>query len=162
MDEWPQYLRKRKEIFIAIVCFISYLIGLSNVTQGGIYIFNIFNTYACSGWALLTLMFFECIAVSWFYGIDNFYDDIKSMIGYYPSRFWKICWLYLTPFLCVSVALYTLVNYERFTLKKYVYPWWGELIGWLMALSSMIVIPLYVIYKPFKTKMPIKQVNKYF
>ncbi|CAF1055632.1 unnamed protein product [Brachionus calyciflorus] len=158
VDEWPQYLKKRKEMFVAVVCLISYLLGLLNLTQGGIYIFNIFNTYASSGWALLTLMFFECIAVSWFYGNDKFYEDIKDMIGYYPGKFWKICWFYLTPFLCVSVAFYSLINYERFTYKNYVYPWWGEAIGWLMALSSMLVIPIYAFYKVIKSNGSLKKI----
>lgn len=71
-DEWPS-LKKRRSLFLAASCLLSFIIGLLFVTEGGIYIFNIFNTYACAGWALLTIMFFECIAVSWAYGnIRNF------------------------------------------------------------------------------------------
>ena len=58
--------------------------------------------------------FFECISVSWFYGADRFYEDIKSMIGYYPGRFWKWCWIALTPLLCFVSSQWTSVPVDGF------------------------------------------------
>lgn len=33
IDEWPHLLRRRKEIFILIVCVLSYIVGLTCITQ---------------------------------------------------------------------------------------------------------------------------------
>ncbi|KHJ96639.1 Sodium:neurotransmitter symporter family protein [Oesophagostomum dentatum] len=104
IDEFPQLIRRRKygrEIFVGVICLISYIIGLSTVTRGGFYVFQLFDFYAASGWALLWLLFFECIAISWSVGIDRWYEHMKSMIGYYPSRWWKFCWVFATPAVCM-------------------------------------------------------------
>ncbi|KFB53690.1 sodium/chloride dependent neurotransmitter transporter [Anopheles sinensis] len=114
IDEWPHLLRKRKEIFIAIVCMISYLVGLTCITEGGMYVFQILDSYAVSGFCLLFLMFFECVSISWAYGVDRFYDGIKDMIGYYPLGWWKFCWVFTTPAICVVSISYSRVQVTSF------------------------------------------------
>ncbi|XP_022081022.1 sodium- and chloride-dependent GABA transporter 1-like [Acanthaster planci] len=146
MDEWPKYLRRYKEIFIGITCVISYFIGLSMVTQGGIFVFEIFNNYAASGISLLFLMFFQTTAVSWFYGVDRFYRNIEQMIGYKPFIWWKICWVGLVPLLCFGVFIFNLIQFKPLTLDNYEYPPWAIAFGILLALSSMLCIPGYMLY----------------
>nr|KAF7439603.1 hypothetical protein H0235_001994 [Vespula pensylvanica] len=143
VDEWPRLLRKRKEIFIAFVCFISYLIGLLCITEGGMYVFQLLDSYAVSGFCLLFLIFFECIAVSWAFGINRFYDGIRDMIGYYPCYWWKICWLFTTP---AGVFIFNIIQFVPVKYLTYEYPWWSHLLGCLCGLSSMMCIPSYMIY----------------
>ncbi|KAL1492928.1 hypothetical protein ABEB36_011092 [Hypothenemus hampei] len=146
VDEWPKVLRKRKEIFIAIVCFISYLVGLSCISQGGMYVFQILDSYAVSGFSLLFLIFFECIAVSWAFKVNRFYDGIKDMIGYYPTSWWKFCWTVATPVICVGVFVFNLIQWTPVKYLNYEFPYWAHIFGWFTALSSMLCIPGYMIY----------------
>jgi len=34
-------------------------------------------------------------------GVNNYYDALNHMLGFYPSFWWKICWTVTTPLICV-------------------------------------------------------------
>uniref|UniRef100_A0AAQ5YQL0 Transporter n=1 Tax=Amphiprion ocellaris TaxID=80972 RepID=A0AAQ5YQL0_AMPOC len=162
VDLYPSFLRKgyRREVFIAIICCISYLLGLTMVTKGGMYVFQLFDYYAASGVCLLWVAFFECIAVAWVYGVDNFYDAVEDMIGYRPNPWMKWSWSVITPLLCMGCFIFSLVRYKPLTYNKvYKYPDWAVGIGWTLALASMICIPMVVVIKIIRSDGPLIEVR---
>nr|XP_040050271.1 sodium- and chloride-dependent creatine transporter 1 [Gasterosteus aculeatus aculeatus] len=153
-----QQYRYKREISVAVCCSLCFIIDLSMVTQAGMYVFQLFDYYSASGMTLLWQAFWECIVVSWVYGADRFMDDVARMIGYRPFPWMKWCWSFITPCVCLGIFMFHLVNYKPLTYNnQYVYPWWGEVIGWCMALSSMLCIPVSLLYKLFRAKGTFKE-----
>ncbi|XP_061749483.1 sodium- and chloride-dependent creatine transporter 1-like isoform X3 [Nerophis ophidion] len=91
-------------------------------------------------------------------GADRFMDDVARMIGYQPLPYMKWCWSYITPLVCVAVFLFHVVNFKPLTYNNvYIYPLWSEMIGWALALSSMLCIPLTVIFKLLRCKGSLRE-----
>lgn len=62
-----------------------------------------------------------------------------------------------------AVFLFSLIKYTPLKYNNtYVYPTWGYVLGWMMALSSMVCIPLYAIFIILRTKGPLKQVLRWW
>lgn len=69
-----------------------------------------------------------------------------------------------SPFLFSSrpqaTFLFSLIKYTPLTYnKKYTYPWWGDALGWLLALSSMVCIPAWGFYKLSTLKGSFREVE---
>ncbi|XP_012664765.1 sodium- and chloride-dependent GABA transporter 2 [Otolemur garnettii] len=138
------------------VCVESLVTAL--VDMGGMYVFQLFDYYAASGMCLLFVAIFESLCVAWVYGAKRFYDNIEDMIGYRPWPLIKYCWLFFTPAVCTATFLFSLIKYTPLTYnKKYTYPWWGDALGWLLALSSMVCIPSWSFYKLGTLKGPFRE-----
>ncbi|KAJ0057412.1 hypothetical protein NL108_006074, partial [Boleophthalmus pectinirostris] len=160
VDMYPAVFRRknRREIFLAFVVLVSFFMGLIMLMEGGMYVFQLFDYYAASGMCLLFMSIFETVCIAWAYGADRFYDNIEDMIGYRPGPYIKYCWLFLTPATCIGTFAFSLIKYTPLKYNnEYVYPWWGYVIGWLLALSSMICIPLWMVYKLSTTQGTLRE-----
>ncbi|XP_054337303.1 sodium- and chloride-dependent GABA transporter 3 isoform X1 [Pongo pygmaeus] len=155
VDMYPKVFRRgyRRELLILALSVISYFLGLVMLTEGGMYIFQLFDSYAASGMCLLFVAIFECICIGWVYGSNRFYDNIEDMIGYRPPSLIKWCWKIMTPGICAGIFIFFLIKYKPLKYNNiYTYPAWGYGIGWLMALSSMLCIPLWICITVWKTE----------
>ncbi|KAM4587452.1 sodium- and chloride-dependent GABA transporter 3 isoform 1-T2 [Odontesthes bonariensis] len=150
VDMYPDTFRRgyRRELLILGMSIVSFFIGLIMCMEGGMYVFQLFDSYAASGMCLLFVAIFESICIGWVYGSDRFYLNIEDMIGYKPVFFIKWCWMILTPGICAAIFLFFLIKYKPLKYNNvYTYPDWGYGIGWFMAMSSMVCIPLGMIWK---------------
>ncbi|XP_043200249.1 sodium- and chloride-dependent taurine transporter-like [Amphibalanus amphitrite] len=149
VDLYPQYLRvgRRREIFILVTSLVGFLLGLFHVTNGGVYVFTLFDYYSASGMVLLWFCFFECVAVAWVYGGERFYDNIQGMVGSRPGPWLRICWTVLTPLLTAGIFVFSLVTHTPLKYDGYVYPRYADAVGWMLALLSMVTIPGYLVIR---------------
>ncbi|XP_022915297.1 sodium-dependent dopamine transporter-like [Onthophagus taurus] len=158
MDEFNKYFKwkRAREIFTLIVITMSFCVALVNITPGGIYMFHLFDTYS-AGISLLCSALFESIAVSWFYGLDRFTQDIKAMLGSTPGPFWRICWKFISPLFIIGVVVFGLAFHEPLRYIDYIYPSWAEWVGWCLTLSSVLMIPLVAVIQLIRTPGTFKE-----
>uniref|UniRef100_A0A8D1R1N5 Transporter n=1 Tax=Sus scrofa TaxID=9823 RepID=A0A8D1R1N5_PIG len=143
VDMHPRVLRKknRREVLILGVSVTSFLVGLVMLTEGGMYVFQLFDYYAASGMCLLFVAIFESLCVAWAYGGWRWGGRLVQGAPGSPSPILFYCHPQAT-------FLFSLIKYTPLTYnKKYMYPWWGDALGWLLALSSMVCIPTWSFYK---------------
>ncbi|XP_076341596.1 sodium- and chloride-dependent GABA transporter 1-like isoform X4 [Tachypleus tridentatus] len=147
VDEWPSLLRPRREVFTVVIVIILYMLGLPMVTKGGMYIFQLMDYYSASGMTLLFTVFFQTIAITWVYGVKRLSSNIEEMTGYRPNWYFLATWVFVSPAICLGIFLFSVLRYKPLVYAEtYVYPWWGEVLGWGIALASMLWIPLYAFH----------------
>uniref|UniRef100_A0A672YP74 Transporter n=1 Tax=Sphaeramia orbicularis TaxID=375764 RepID=A0A672YP74_9TELE len=162
-DMFPTVFRRayRRELLLLCLCSICFFLGLLLVTEGGLYFLQLFDHYVCSGNNLLLLSVCQSIAIGWIYGADRLYDNIEDMIGYRPWPIMKICWIYITPTVCMGTFICSVVRYKALKFNKtYVYPTWAYALGWFLGLFCVLLVPLWIIYRVTQMKGTVLQVWK--
>ncbi|XP_076343373.1 sodium- and chloride-dependent GABA transporter 2-like isoform X2 [Tachypleus tridentatus] len=118
--------------------------GTKSRNQGGMYIFQLMDYYSASGMTLVFTVFFQTIVITWVYGVKKFSSNIEEMTGHRPNWYFLATWVFVSPAVCLEIFLFSVMSLVY--AETYVYPWWGELLGWEIALASMVWIPSYAVY----------------
>ncbi|XP_062890501.1 sodium- and chloride-dependent GABA transporter 1-like [Mobula hypostoma] len=155
MDSWGKGLLRffrRKEMVVLAVCFVAFLLGIPNVTQGGIYFFQLMDHYTAVV-SLMFLAFFEVVAICWLYGVQRLSANYKEMLGTPLNFFFKLCWRVVSPLLVTVILVSSIVRYTPARYgKTYRYPAWAESLGWIISLCSIIWIPLGAVHTLYNSK----------
>ncbi|CAH1796728.1 unnamed protein product [Owenia fusiformis] len=149
LDVFPHIFRRgklRPLLLLIVICIISFLMGLTCTTRGGMYIVQLMDKFTAS-YSLLIIGMTECLVLSWVYGIDRYYKDMEHMLGFKLTIFWKIMWKYITPFLIVAILIFTWIDFKQTNYADYWFPPWADVMGWMLAFTSVIPIPLVAIIK---------------
>ncbi|XP_076157139.1 sodium-dependent neutral amino acid transporter B(0)AT1-like [Alosa pseudoharengus] len=153
--KWP------KEVYTGLTCLVSFIIALLFSQRSGNYWVSLFDTFAGSI-PLLTIAFFEMIAVAYIYGIDRFNDDIEFMIGHRPNIFWRASWMVISPLIvfAIFVAYFVSKVTEELTYTTWdpdsesfpkllarTYPGWIYVIIFILAGVPSLAVPFVALYK---------------
>ncbi|XP_064636103.1 sodium- and chloride-dependent glycine transporter 1-like isoform X2 [Lineus longissimus] len=150
IDAFPHLLKKKKALIVAMLCALEMLLGIPCIFQGGIYVLQIMDWYS-STFSLMIISFTELIAICYVYGVNQFYKDISLMIGYQPCIWWKIVWCGITPCIIVFVFLFSIVQHVPVSYGEYAYPQWAVGCGWMLALVSMVPLPISMVFEFLRT-----------
>uniref|UniRef100_H3DB66 Transporter n=1 Tax=Tetraodon nigroviridis TaxID=99883 RepID=H3DB66_TETNG len=158
-DMYPAFFHvgHRRKLLL-LICVVCYFLGLSMVTEGGLYIFQLFDYYACSGMTLLLFAILQSVCVTWIYGADRFYKNIEDMIGYKPWPHIKYCLKFVTPLVCMGKPFFfSLIKYTPLKFNNIIeYPM-GYALGWWFTLSSTLMVPIFMVFKVIRTPGTLRQ-----
>ncbi|XP_052873507.1 sodium- and chloride-dependent glycine transporter 1-like [Anopheles cruzii] len=148
LDTFPNW-RRRKLAVVSAVSVAGYIGGLVFITNSGMYWFQLVDKYAAN-WSVLLIATSECILIGWIYGAEQFIHNIEQMLGKRSAwfhRFWITIWKYVTPMTLAFILCFNWLQYKPLTYGRYVYPYWADLVGWIIALFPFGLIVLVAMIK---------------
>ena len=109
-----------------------------------------------AGWPYLFIGFTELIIISHVYGIQNFLDDVFTIVGIKKSnKFIKLqvwgksvlffIYTTLAPLIIFVILIISWSSHEPLTKGEYIYPKWANDVGWAIAMIAICSVPFVAI-----------------
>ncbi|XP_046356613.2 sodium- and chloride-dependent glycine transporter 2-like [Haliotis rufescens] len=138
-----------RPVIAAVFMGAMFLAGLVFTTNGGVYVFQLVDWYmgtvACFVMAIL-----ECVIVGWCYGAERFSSDVEAMIGKRLPVIYKIVCFTILPVVLTVALVSTLASYKPPSYGEYDYPKAAVVVGWFIALVTIVPIPVTMVIQVLK------------
>ncbi|CAF1440363.1 unnamed protein product [Adineta ricciae] len=136
IDEFKMYLNTPKKIvlFRFGLSVVFFLVGLSMVTRGGLYVLNIVDQYL-GGFPWLIIGVVELFCIAWVYGTVQL-NSLDFHI------YFIVCIILGMDNFCDDIAI--MLGEERrpnVTLDDYAYPTWALALGWMVVIICLGWLP---------------------
>ena len=154
-DLFPKLKEKvRRELICLIVCVVSFLFSCIFCTQGGLYIFDLFDSQA-SNITLLLCVLGELIFIPWSFGLDRLDILIQNTTGETIPAFAKFAIRYIVPsFIFILFILNVITEFSEATAKQRNWP------GYVTWLSRLLwIIPLFSLFKGFGYELEVDTIE---
>uniref|UniRef100_A0A671LAB7 Transporter n=1 Tax=Sinocyclocheilus anshuiensis TaxID=1608454 RepID=A0A671LAB7_9TELE len=129
---------KRKEFLVLVVCGAAFLLGIPNVMQ-------------CAALDLFHQAWNKTAIFLVLTGVKRLSSNLLEMTGKRPSIFFRVCWWVICPVLITVtwigvILVFSVIQFKPARYEDYIYPPWAQGVGWLIALASIIWIPLAAVH----------------
>uniref|UniRef100_A0AAQ5X419 Transporter n=1 Tax=Amphiprion ocellaris TaxID=80972 RepID=A0AAQ5X419_AMPOC len=143
-------LKRNRKLFTFATAFGTFLVALLCITNVSIKFHNLcmFISFPLS-FTLLYLFVGGNIILICHFSVDRFSEDIERMMGFKPGLYWRLCWKFVSPAFLLFVVIASTLTSSGLKYDEYVFPNWSNLVGWGVAMSSMLFVPFYAMYKFF-------------
>ncbi|KAF5291488.1 hypothetical protein FQR65_LT01800 [Abscondita terminalis] len=126
--------------------FVGFLLGLIYTTQGGQYMLTVTDFFGVN-MIMFICTILEVIAVMWFYGCENFCNDLQFMTKNKVGIFWRWTWSIFTPISLIVIFTYFIGTITRLNYGAYKISDWALGIGWSTVALAVIIIITNMLYQ---------------
>ncbi|KAF8570663.1 hypothetical protein P879_06694 [Paragonimus westermani] len=129
------------------VCFFLMLLLLGVDSMGGMFVFQLLDYYSGSR-IILIVGFLESVVIGYVYGARRFTQHMKCMYGFSIGWLPQLFWCVITPVFTVVLFIFSVIVYEELSYRRagqlipYQFPDWSVKLGWMLAASSVLLIPI--------------------
>ena len=74
------------------------------------------------------------------------------MLGRRPHVIWRVLWCFVCPALMLAAIIFSMYSISVPVYGTYTYPQWAIILGWLIAIVSLVPVPVVAINVLYNSK----------